>query len=393
MRMVDIARRRQRFGTILAMTLACIAGGTDASPATATSLPLAIAPLAADVPISAGSGWLIWSVPAAAGDWALEAYHDGALTAIRVASRPQPFDVNVGTDAHGSPVATFSRCTRTPKMESVGTEVTGGTEPAGGSMLRSRSGVGCRLRVYELSSNHESALPIPRPAGASDTTPSMWRGNVAFARIAPAHGGISQIMLWSPRHPYTLRVLPGGAIPPDCAGKIRCHGEPVYREVQALDLDADVVTFTWAIKAPTEIGHGGWEVRVDDLADARGNLAASGFIAEACMGGGIELERLEAPIAVGDGALFSEFRRSRCYEEHVSMLYDFHAGAQRASSGLLPGNVLGLAKDGNTLYALAAPTPEFSTDPSCSSTAPCTLERIAEPRLTLNRSKPKSPFA
>lgn len=373
---------------IAAVTLACTTAGIDTPIATATPLPQAIAPVSADVPIAAGNRWLIWSVPVEGG-WGLEAYRDGALTALSLAPSPQPFDLKVGTDRRGAPVATFSRCTRTPRMEGVGSEV------IGGSMLIPRSGAGCRLHVLELSSGRESLLPIPHPADTSDTTPSMWHGNVAFARMTSGHGDISQVMLWSPRHPHVLRILPHGAIPPYCAGKARCHGQPVYGEVQALDLDGDVVTFTWSIKAPDVTGHGGWEVRVDDLADSRTSLAGSGIVGEACTGGAVELERLEAPIAVGDGVLFSEFKRSGCYQTFTSWLHGDHTGAAHPSFGLLPGVVFGLAKDGDAIYALAAPVPThgIQTNPSCSSAAPCTLERIAKPALTVSRFKPEPPFA
>lgn len=373
--------RRQTIETIIVTVLTCVVMSIGASPAIAASPPLAIASLSADAPISAGSGWLIWSAPAD-GSWQLKAYHNGTITTLPVAPRPQPFDVNVGTNAHGSPVATFSRCARTPRMQNVGSGVTGG------SMLIPHSGAGCRLYMLELSNGRETKLPIPHPANASDTTPSMWHGNVAFARIVPGHSDISEVMLWSPRHPHTLQTLPQGEIPPYCRDKVRCYGQPVYGEVQALDLNADVVAFTWAIGGPGVIGHGGWEVRVDNLANAHGSLADSGFVTEACISGGVELERLEAPIAVGDGTIFSELTRSGCYQKFASRLYHYQAGARRPSSGLLLGIVLGLAKDRNALYALSAPAPNSQTDPGCSPTTPCTLEQITQP--TLDTRKPKS---
>lgn len=40
-------------------------------------------------PISAASGWLIWSVPVNR-DWSLKVYHDGAVETLPVAPRPEP---------------------------------------------------------------------------------------------------------------------------------------------------------------------------------------------------------------------------------------------------------------------------------------------------------------
>jgi hypothetical protein len=59
-------------------------------------------------PIAADGGWVVWSAPASGG-WGLDADHAGVVKALRVAPRPQPFDVDLGTNATGGVVATFSR--------------------------------------------------------------------------------------------------------------------------------------------------------------------------------------------------------------------------------------------------------------------------------------------
>ncbi|MGA9285453.1 MAG: hypothetical protein WBV85_08420 [Solirubrobacteraceae bacterium] len=211
--------------------------------------------------------------------------------------------------------------------------------------------------------------------------------------MTPAHGDISEVLLWSPRHAHALRFLDGGEVPSGCAGKIRCHGEPVVGAVQGLDLDTSVVTFLWSIEAPGVLGHEGWEVRLDNLASGQDSLAGTGFLGEACVGGGLELALPGTPISMGDGALFSEFRRSACYQHLASLLYSYRAGATRSSSGPLSGNVLGLAKDGNRFYGLLALVPASESDPGCSMTAPCELEQIAVPALAVDRFKPESPVA
>lgn len=307
------------------------------------------------------------------GAGALRPTTNGAVKALPVAPRPEPFDVNVGTDAQGKPVATFSRCTHTPKSEDDGSGV------LGESMLTLAPEAGCCLHAFNLVSGRERALPIAHPAHSSDTTPSMWHGEVAFARMTAAREDISQVVLWSPRHGHKLRVLPAGEIPSSCVRNVRCHGEPVEAVVQGLDLDADVVTFLWSIKAPGILGHEDWEIRVDNIAGGHGSLAGSGFLGEACVSGGLELALPETPISVGAGVLFSEFRRSACYQHLASSLHSYRTGAAHPSTGPLPGNVLGLAKGGSALYALLAATPSFESDPGCSATTPCELEQIAEP--------------
>jgi len=297
--------RGRRFSVALALVLVGSIACVGAPSVAATPLPKVIAPIGADVPISAGGGWLVWSVPVNGG-WGLEAYHDGVVEELPVAPRPEPFDVNVGTDASGKPVATFSRCTHTPKSQDDGSGV------IDESMPTLDPGAGCRLDAFNLVTGRERALPIAHPAHSSDTTPSMWHGEVAFARMTAGRGDISQVLLWSPRHAHKLRVLPAGEIPSSCVRNVRCDGESVEAAVQGLDLDADVVTFLWSIKASGILGHEDWEVRVDSIASGHGNLAGSGFLGEACVSGGLELALPETPISVGAGVLFSEFRRSAC---------------------------------------------------------------------------------
>src|SRR5271170_1938132 len=78
------------------------------TPAAARANSTVIATLSAESPISAGHGWLVWSARSGSG-WSLEGYHDGRLAALPVATRPQPFDAHVGTNAAGAPVVTYSR--------------------------------------------------------------------------------------------------------------------------------------------------------------------------------------------------------------------------------------------------------------------------------------------
>src|SRR5271155_2284921 len=146
------------------------------APAVARANSTVIATLSAESPISAGHGWLIWSVRSGTG-WSLESFHDGRGATLPVANRPQPFDAQVGTNAAGAPVVTFSRCRVTPAMEDAGLYVKGT-----GTLATPNTGAGCRLRLLELNSGKERTPQVPEPGGVSDTTPAMWRGTLVFAR-------------------------------------------------------------------------------------------------------------------------------------------------------------------------------------------------------------------
>lgn len=376
---------------LLAAIVAALAGGVLVSSAAAEPPTPVLAAVSAETPISAGGGWLLWSVPVSGG-WGLDAFHDGHTEALPVASRPQPFDVNVGTNAHGAAVATFSRCTRTPKMRDVGE-----TQVPGGSLLEPRSGAGCRIHVLDLSTGHERRLGIPDPVGASDTTPSMWRGRVVFARKAPGHGDIWQIMRWSPADPGVVSTLRHGAFLSDCGSEpVACRGRgPARGEVEALDRDGRLVTFLWAVEGPGVVGEGAWEVRVDNLATGRSSLAAAGFGHEACTGPPVGLEYVwpEPPLASGGLVLFSQLEGYSCFSRFASVLGSYQPGAKRASSGALSAVVLALANEGDAIYGLVAPPAQAGADsPSCSAAAPCMLERLAEPMLSADKLAPEPPF-
>lgn len=375
-------RRRGAIAVVMGTLFLCSAVASTQAQTTV------IATVGAETPISAGGGWIVWSVPVAGG-WGLEAYHAGTLRAIQLAPRPQPFDVSVGTDVRGGAVATFSRCSRTPKMLHVG------TGEAGGSLLQPQTGAGCRIHELELANGRESQAPIPHPAGASDTTPSIWRGSVVFARRAPGHGDVSQVMMWSPTSPAALRTLRHGAIPTHCRLEARGCTAPAHGRVESLDRSAAIVTFLWSVEAPGVVGEGAWEVRADSLENGHSSLAEAGFGHEACTNPTTGLESVwpEPPIADGRLVLFPQLEVFACFRSFASVLGSYRVGARRASSGGLAVTVLSAAKDGAAVYGLVPPPAQPGADaPGCSAAAPCVLERIAPPRLVRDKLAPVPPF-
>jgi hypothetical protein len=224
----------------------------------------------------------------------------------------------------------------------------------------------------------------------------MWRGSVVFARKAPGHGDVWQVMLWSPTHPRAVKTLRHGAIPPLCPEERGgCRVRPAHGEVDALDRDGGLVTFLWAESGPGVFGEGAWEVRVDNLATGRSSLAAAGFGHEACTGPPVGLEYVwpEAPVAAGHVVLFPQLQGYACFARFASVLGSYRPGAKHASSGNLADITLGLAKEGNVIYGLVPPPAEPGADsPSCSVAAPCALERLMEPLLSAEKLMPVPPF-
>jgi hypothetical protein len=223
----------------------------------------------------------------------------------------------------------------------------------------------------------------------------MWRGSVAFARRAPGHGDVWQVMLWSPADHRRLRTLRHGAIPSHCRlGPGNCTA-PANGTVEALDRNAAIVTFLWRVEGPGVVGAGAWEVRVDDLANGHSSLAEAGFGHEACTGppAGLEYVWPEPPVADGRLVLFPQLEGFACFHSFASALGSYRVGAKRSSSGGLTDVVLTVAKDDGAIYGLVPPLARPGADsPSCSAAAPCRLERIVPPRLTPNGFTPVPPF-
>jgi len=374
-----IACRRMLGATVLCSVLL--------APAAARANSTVVTTLSAESPISAGRGWLIWSVHSGNG-WSLEGFHDGRIATLGVASRPQPFDAQVGTNAAGAPVVTYSRCRVTPAMEDAGLEVKGS-----GTLARPSTGAGCRLRVLELDSGRERSLPVPEPGGVSDTTPAMWRGTLVFARKTAGHAGTSQVMLSLHGHPSKLVTLPHGAVPEGCPQMQGCKEFPAGGEVQALSIDAQIVAFVWKPEGPDVNPDGAWEERVDSLANRRGVLAGSPIGSESCTDGEhdpVEEEWPAPPILSGSAALFPELERGGCYTTFTAALFQYREGSRSLATAPVP--IVELARDGATTYGLVAQRPTSEQDPGCSATLPCTLESITPPPLRPTNYKPTHPF-
>jgi hypothetical protein len=329
----------------------------------------------AETPISAYRGWVVWSAPDS-GRFRLVAWHAGATTVLPIGSRPQPFDVDLGTDARGRVVATFSRC---PTFSAD----SGWRPPAA-------RGEDCRLRVVDLATGSERGAGIAHPQGASDTTPSMWAGRIAFARRDPRHHkDVAQVLLWSPRT-RTLATLRHGALPSHCPYRTGCRGLRVSGAVGGLDLGARLVSFLWAVQAPGVEGGVGFEVRADRLGDGRSVLVGSGHGGEACIGNP-DSTAPSAPTSEGGRVWYGELSAA-CYS-FTSQLKVYTTGPIAGRGGPLAGIVFQVAKDGPNIYGLVVPPRGPNGEPACTDPAsPCTIQRLDPPALTSIPRPPASPF-
>jgi hypothetical protein len=359
-----------------------------------------VATLTRETPIAAGQGWLVWSVETTNTDFKLHALHDGRETVLPLAARPVPFDASVGSDAVGRPVVTFSKCGSVAEMASVGTG-------EGGVLEEPATARDCRVRMLELEDGRESAVPVPHPRGTSDTAPAMWRGAVAFARMEPRHGLVSQVRSWTPRHPLSVRMLTHGIVPSKCPTRAACRHGFGWGEVQSLAFDGTIVAFTWARKATWRPNGAGWEGRIDVLRTGRSTVARvatarderrglhRAVTGDVCMGPNPdEFEWPGTTFLAGSSAYFSSLEDGYCFTRFGGRL--FTGGGSRRSAATFAVPVLSWATDGSNTYALVAPQPrsplprspseglnqEPDELPGCALDKPCTLTSVQPPVLT-----------
>ncbi|HWI71364.1 MAG TPA: hypothetical protein VNT55_05385, partial [Baekduia sp.] len=239
---------------------------TSVASAAPTVTPLT--PVADDSPLSAYGGWVVWSERDAEGKWSLWTYHHGIRARIERVRKLVPFDADVGPDDQGRPTVTFSRCKVEPSPDS----------PQPWSTAK-----GCRPRAVTLGDGMERALHVGhRPDGGSDSTPSLWRGRVAFQRRVPG-SDVSRLMAYD-FTTHRLTTLPHGAVPHACPYTNGCPKARPSGEVGELDLGARAVAYSWHVAAPGMIGVGpGWELRLAPTgAGRRTVLAGNGYVSGAC---------------------------------------------------------------------------------------------------------------
>jgi hypothetical protein len=314
---------------LIAALGAPVAAGAAAAPSTELTT------VASDSSISAYGGWVVWSEKDPDGAWALVAWHAGAKVRLPAARRTVPFDADVGPGPNGRPTVLFSRCA---------------TEASGTGSTPWAASQGCRLRALDPATGAERAAGVPRPAGASDSTPSRWRGRIAFQRRIPGNA-VSQVMVYDTRT-HRTRTLRHGAVPHHCPYRDGCARSIFAGEVGELDLGAKRLAFSWHVTAPSVEGVGvGWEMRIDPLSGGAGVLVGSGYTSGAC-GGRAPL----SPNVTGTGLWFLN---DTVHCDTIEGIVTSATGLGALSTTHVPDGVAWrIARDGATVYAVLGPAVE-----------------------------------
>jgi hypothetical protein len=292
-----------------------------------------LAPAADTAAITAYGGHVVLSRrDPATNTWALVRWHAGVVDTLPVARRAVPFDADAGTDAAGAPVVVYSRCKREPAA------IQGLGPSADWQTAR-----GCDL--YELALTGEAKerkLVAASSTTQSETTPSMWRGGLAFARHAD--GGATPKLLYLPKGATQPRRLGGGSVQ-TCSSM--CAFAGVHRGIDQLDIGPARATFLWRMTGGSVYGVGlVWELRAASLKGGQSTLLDTGLISGACgfglpSGAGARSN----PIAYLDAGADCDVTETRF------ATVDAVTGT-RGQAATPAGLATGVAYDGDTVYWL-----------------------------------------
>lgn len=157
----------------------------------------------------------------------------GSVRRPHLAARRVPFDVDVGPGPDGRTVAVYSRCVKEPPYDSRNNGV---------SLNRDgySEGRGCRAYLYDVTRQRERRLKIAGTRGSSVVFPSVWRNNIAYAKLDDRTGATrrpAQIVLRTRRGKRESVSVSRGAT-----------GDTGVAGPTGVDLRGDRVTFTWRLR-------------------------------------------------------------------------------------------------------------------------------------------------
>lgn len=169
-----------------------------------------------------------------------------------------PFDIDLGPDEDGDVAAVYSRCETEPDIVTVrerfGARVFSDPYPA------YTAGRGCDIYRYDFETQQEALIPGASTGEASKVQPSIWRDQVAFARVYKRREGNRGA------YPFLyVRPLDGGRSERQPGGSRGTEGLPGPTR---LDLYGRRLSFVWNYstrRADEGSPAGTTEVRLDTV--------------------------------------------------------------------------------------------------------------------------------
>jgi hypothetical protein len=372
--------------TIAVLLTLVVASVSRAAP---SSVALTKLPHAANK-LTAYGGYVVFSqYERGAREWHLMVWHAGSIKPLPVPARAIPFDANAGPAANGRPAVVYSRCAQDPPPPAHFELEKGEEHKLDWALAR-----GCRVYELSLPDGSPALVKAIRAPGASDSTPAISMGDIAFGRIA-AGSHAARIYLWRHSENRLVRLgagpapwcpsgnvshppkkahklppgLPPGPADPDQGPCETNAGGPLSAWVAGMSLGGGALAYEWFSEAEAPaFGREGSEpqIRIDPLYEGRqsgpGRVAQTSFASGTCgaVGG-------SSPNAVGDTVLYGRVDQTGCDREGsrgFSSFVSYKANTNtwrtaQASGGLIAA----IAQDHDTTYWI-------SCEPRL---APCTL--------------------
>jgi hypothetical protein len=334
---------------LVALVASSFLYGAPSSTAAVTGKPIAQLPNAA-LQLTSYGGYVIFSQLDPTGKWQLVAWHHGSTSTLSVPERTIPFDANAGPAANGTPTVVFSRCIHEPPAASVLLELQ--AQPPNWSRAS-----GCH--VYEL------ALPDGTPKlvrgiyapGASDSTPAIWLGDIAFARIRRG-SRVPTLYVWDHANRRLRKVGGGPSACPALSAVFEapfCKHPPAHLSawVDEMSLDSNSLAYQWILPENDErpFGTPYAEIRVDPLRAGRQGTPSQ-VIYESISGGACNGEQAGSPDAVSGRVLYI-WHFSVCANpaKPVSAIGSYAIATRRHSGARVSTSVAAaVAQDHGTTY-------------------------------------------
>jgi hypothetical protein len=298
---------------------------------TASAADTVLAPAPDSTGITAYGGHVVFSrYDGATSRWALVRWHAGLIDQLPVPERSVPFDADAGSDADGKPVVVYSRCATDPAVWPIPDWETAG---------------GCD--VYELpltGASIERKLTPASSASASETTPSMWRGALAFARHTD--GASVPSVEYLAAGATRPRRLGGGSVQ---ACHDNCGFSRRHDGIEQLDLGSSRLAYVWRMTGGSTYGISFvWELRSSGLKAGMSTLLDTGLISGTC-----GYHQPSAPDASTGQIGYLDASSPDCDVPITTRFATVDTPTGRRASAITPGGVAaGAARDGFTFYWL-----------------------------------------
>lgn len=250
-----------------------------------------------------------------------------------------PFDIDLGPGLDGDVTAVYSRCDSEPDPDTVrgsfGSRIFSDPYPA------YTAGGRCDIYRYDLATQQEMKIQGASTSEGSEVLPSIWRDNVAFARVYEQRDGRRGV------YPYLyVRPLDGGRSDRQPGGSRGTEGLPGPTR---LDLYGRRLSFVWNYATRESSPAGITEVRLDTVGGRHRVLSQAEHGGDEAYASYLGPNGYRGYIFYGFAR--ADIRREPEFADALLLLNERIATGERdVAGGKLDGYLIDLATDSETTF-------------------------------------------